>query len=67
MVYGLVQPSSVTGSADGSIDLYLQTGDKGKTSREMGSKTKLQQQSEEKHANLLSKISECKITHYSTI
>jgi len=40
---------------------------KGEKGREMGLKTKQQQQSEEKQINLLSKISECKITHYNTI
>jgi len=34
--------------------------------REMGLKTKQRQQPEEKQTNLLSKISECKITHPNT-
>lgn len=35
--------------------------------KEMDLKTKQWQQSEEKQSNLLNKISEFKITHYSTI
>mgnify|MGYP001858839366 CR=1 FL=1 len=41
--------------------------DKGKKGRGMGPKTKQRQWSEEKQANLLNKISECKITHYNII
>ena len=41
-------------------------GKKGK-GREIGLKTKPQQQSEEKQTNLLSMVLECKVTHYNTI
>ena len=41
--------------------------DKREEGTEMDLKSKQWQTSEEKKTNLLSKISECKITHYSTI
>jgi len=66
MVYMLVQPSSVTSRVGGLTDPCPGKGKRGKD-REMGPKMKQQQLSEEKQINLLNKISECKITHYSTV
>ena len=55
-----------TSGAEGPTDPCPGKEKQGK-GREMGPKTKQQRRSEEKQTILLNKISECKITHYSTI
>lgn len=56
----------MTSGAEGPTDPCPGKGKQGK-GREMGPKTKQQRRSEEKQSIVLNKISECKVTHYSTI
>ena len=69
MVYGLVQPSSMMNGMGGPTDPWPRKEKREEREKgwEMGLKTKQQQQSEEKQTNLLSKISERKITQYNTV
>ena len=69
MVYRLARPSSMTNGAGGPMDPHPGKGKEGKgeKGREIGLKTKQQQQSEEKKTNLLNMILECTIAQYNTI
>ena len=53
MIYGLLQPGSMTRGVRGPMDPCP---GEGKNGRKMGLRTKQRQQSEEKQTNLLSKI-----------